>query len=1004
MDGMTEGDLKAILVAGDVDACLAYFEHATEEERKAVASQALDWYAKQNANSMIAASATSWRANPLLGAAAAAVLASSSLAQIKKRGLNLRDNEVDLRVFEARKPDWLTEFAAWSLEKSPMIWPTVRRLERAGLCRRPSTDHYVLGMITGGPSRFGPPVREALLDDPELLQCEVWRLFEVEESGEFSLAARDKYCRVEMTWEAGLLALAAEGVLPRGRLLDASLDALERDFAQFRAGWFSRFHEALQPTLDERAERVERYLHLIASRIPPTVSFALSALSKLDRAGRLPALALVERINPALVARSKGAVTSALKLLENASRREPSLKPCISKTAAHALAHESPEVQSLAFDLIAGCGDSSDAALVGMVRDQLDQLAASIQPRVREWLGRSKSVGKPAPAPAATTEGEFETLLARTLTIAPEFRELAGIDAAVEAIRAGRFDVTALAIDGTEFPRLDPDSKIAPIVDLDELIDIFSKVLENPDASEDVERVLDGVSRLCDRRPAGFDTLTKPLRKRALALLERHCGIDSLGPFCGWEPLLDLCGLILSWIDRQVLDPDAKPRIEKEVHDRKFAFYDFGRTVGKWGAKSRVPARRNEMHFLSRRALAVARWVARGEVEGLLSAPTHRGGWIDPLVVVDRIGVRTWQADLLDQVQAILRLAPDHREEARRKMTWIEGQFAQVIQYTFGGEIDAVGPTAALWVAAARARATFCDDHRRLERHADLGPDAGEAARYEYRVKIKRAGEGKTWAEFHLYHQPNVPADVPAEFPTVLLHSHPGEVRAAVQRWGAMIWPIAGESWLARGVENIGINLDWWEAQWNNRTYLERLNDPDVPLKPMALLLLTLGLAAKQADEHGLATDALIAAVDDGRIDGLLLGRSLRALLASGLVKTARWAKTMRDAARVSPLHARIIAHAIQIALEEGLAEPPRDLLVLLELLKELLAEIGEPVSQEPLRTWLAGWKTSGKTGKVVNDLLALCEKKDGTQRRAAAIRALAQRIERAERWSRNAC
>ena len=52
---MTEGDLKAILVAGDVDACLAYFEHATEEERKAVASQALDWYAKQNANSMIAA-------------------------------------------------------------------------------------------------------------------------------------------------------------------------------------------------------------------------------------------------------------------------------------------------------------------------------------------------------------------------------------------------------------------------------------------------------------------------------------------------------------------------------------------------------------------------------------------------------------------------------------------------------------------------------------------------------------------------------------------------------------------------------------------------------------------------------------------------------------------------------------------------------------------------------------------------------------------------------------
>src|SRR5439155_14910937 len=120
---------------------------------------------------------------------------------------------------------------------------------------------------------------------------------------------------------------------------------------------------------------------------------------------------------------------------------------------------------------------------------------------------------------------------------------------------------------------------------------------------------------------------------------------------------------------------------------------------------------------------------------------------------------------------------------------------------------------------------------------------AAEAARYEYVVKIKPAGEGKTWADFHLYHQPKVPPEVPSEFPTVLLHSHPGKPHAAIQRWGAMIWPIARESWLAKGVAKISINLDWWEADWNNCTYLEPLNDPDVPLKPMALLLLTLGLA-----------------------------------------------------------------------------------------------------------------------------------------------------------------
>jgi hypothetical protein len=172
----------------------------------------------------------------------------------------------------------------------------------------------------------------------------------------------------------------------------------------------------------------------------------------------------------------------------------------------------------------------------------------------------------------------------------------------------------------------------------------------------------------------------------------------------------------------------------------------------------------------------------------------------------------------------------------------------------------------------------------------------------------------------------------------------------------------------------------------------------------MALLLLTLGLAAKQASEYGLATDALIAAIDDGRIDGLLLGGSMRALLSSGLIKPTRWAKTLSDAARVSPLHARTIAHAIQIAMAEGLADPPRDLLSLLELLKELLVQSGETVSPQSLRTWLEGWKTSGKTAKVVKDLLALAHNDDSTVRQAAAIRALSQRIERAERWMHNAC
>src|SRR5262249_24610029 len=154
--------------------------------------------------------------------------------------------------------------------------------------------------------------------DPTFLKEDLWRLFEIEGGGEYSLANREKYARPEGQWCTTLVQLAAQQKLPRGRLLDASLEALERDFAQFRAGWFSRFHDMLQPPLEERAAVVERYLQLLASHNPPTVSFALASLKTLENAKTLSAASVVEHIQPALGARHKSTVSTALHLLDKA--------------------------------------------------------------------------------------------------------------------------------------------------------------------------------------------------------------------------------------------------------------------------------------------------------------------------------------------------------------------------------------------------------------------------------------------------------------------------------------------------------------------------------------------------------------------------------------------------------------------------------------------------------------------------------------------------------------
>src|SRR5262249_8272706 len=157
-------------------------------------------------------------------------------------------------------------------------------------------------------------------------------------------------------------------------------------------------------------------------------------------------------------------------------------------------------------------------------------------------------------------------------------------------------------------------------------------------------------------------------------------------------------------------------------------------------------------------------------------------------------------------------------------------------------------------------------------------------------------------------------------------------------RWAMTLWPLNRQPFFAAGCAALASNLDWVEADWANKTYLESLLDPDVPLEEMGYLLLALGLAAKDPGEHGLATDALIAAIDDGRVDAEGLGSILARLLPTGLVKAARYAKTLGQAARVSPLHAWTIACTLEGGLRHDPRQAPRDLSALLELLHGLLA------------------------------------------------------------------
>jgi hypothetical protein len=102
----------------------------------------------------------------------------------------------------------------------------------------------------------------------------------------------------------------------------------------------------------------------------------------------------------------------------------------------------------------------------------------------------------------------------------------------------------------------------------------------------------------------------------------------------------------------------------------------------------------------------------------LIWTPTHRRGFIDPAVMVERVAahqVKGVKSSHGDQVLGLLRLAPVVEERTRAEARRLADEpFTRALRYALG---DAVSPGAeehALWAAAARIRHPGHDDEALL--------------------------------------------------------------------------------------------------------------------------------------------------------------------------------------------------------------------------------------------------------------------------------------------------
>ena len=377
-----------------------------------------------------------------------ALLATASLSELKAVKLWQLPKQPPIdAVLRKLQPDWLVDWVNFMVSESPHRIPLVAPVWENGLCPRPTSDDFILGYYARGVQSNGQ------IDEDIFLSQDVWRFFDVEGGGEFSLAACDKYAGRAGTWVQRLLDYEKAGKLDRGRLLDASLDALDRDFAQFVAGWYARFHKALGPEPDEIADRAPRYLRLLASTVPPTVSFAIQMVAAADKAGGLAPDTLLEALEPALQARAKGTVSAALRLVARAAKRDPSLAGKAAHCAALALVCEDAGVQGKALDLIEALGGPRDTEICAALAEYVPFAAPSMRARIAEMAGLAPETARddrvahdPAAAVAIAPVGSADAALALLLSVLEDVRDPFAVERAVDGIARYGADLRGNAV------------------------------------------------------------------------------------------------------------------------------------------------------------------------------------------------------------------------------------------------------------------------------------------------------------------------------------------------------------------------------------------------------------------------------------------------------------------------------------------------------------------------------------------------------------------------------
>ena len=964
--------LRKVILTKDGRAVCDYFDGMTEKERQKHAKYCFEWYQtiekiffsegdgiidengvisyvpQREQQGRLTLRDLRWRSQwPVIATAGWSVLKGL-------RGFFV--TEEFETILRSRRPDWTIHF----LEKRAaeldldfwdrsLEWTVYRRFVHEKIIEPSQADsmtELMFAALSG--SRYteiktgkpGVSVLEELRKDPALIVDGLWNIFEI-------TAFRRNWCFTTHDhfhhWKTAFCELIRDKTLPPDRVLDGCFRAIQRPFSDHHVKWFVQLLERLiaeMPINEDVLAGDPRFLSLLELSQPSPRGLGLAILERLLKKDKIDLRGIAGRLVPLLREEARSKPKKVLVILEKIARQRSDLRHEVFDTLLEGLRHETAEIQDASLNLLIGFDAMNDAATCDSVRKMADDLAASVRKRLADFLPATSKPTKPMPV----TE------------------EIAGLRATGQSLEAVR-------------------EPIVPICNFDELLDLAIRLAESAHDPDEIERLLDGLSRLGYEEPEDFERKTAPLLKRIFRLMGNQKDYDSEEfqlwmhlPFCGIFPIHDCIYLLLTWVLKQVPTStcswEERPLIHRVNKVKVFRIKVRGRVWMTWSYPRERSIACPPFQLFSEHVKAIAERLARRESQQLLSTPTHRDGWIDPTIFAERL-IEAHRTRVVpgehDRVLALLRLDFPTRDLALREIEQrlkTKDEYVEAVRYALGASHVKIGKTPHYWIAAARCRSPFADDPAIDRAFPGYGPDAGRTASYTL-----KAGE-HVGIDVQCSPSPDNSNVDWSLFPTVGLHTpikeHPMNFQQE-HRWKLLIWPQNLDPAIGSAIQPH--SSGWFDAAYDTgfQPFIDVMQRRDVPIHKIGAAAIFTALAIKCSSVHTAAMDSLIITLEQGRLTPETMTEAVQEILPLDRLIVTRWLKPLKTTAEQSDHHAAavrdLLENIVQLIHSKSVGG-------FLELLHELCILTGSSIREPACRRFLESLTGTGKAAKLAKKLL----------------------------------